>query len=175
MNNIKNKPVRFPCCMYEIGDANWAKSNPKVQKIKSYEKHVCLEDGRILHENYYEDEKTHGERVLVRCEKCGALLINQNARKHDSFDGVGSVDHYIPVVSGEAADLLNILMDEEEITSYFSSRLQRYKGNYLWRKGSNPDYNDPETLKFAIRNKYGYVNQELLEKLILEASGNDAE
>ncbi len=175
MNNMKDTPVRFPCCMYDIGEENWAKSNPKVRKIKSYGKQVCLGDGRVLHENYYENEKTHGERTLVRCEKCGALLINQNTwcDNDNDYERAGSVDHYVPVVSEEAADLLNILMDEEEITGYFSSRLQRYNGNYLWRRGSNPGYHDPETIKYAIRKKYGYVNQELLEKLILEAGQKD--
>ena len=142
----------FLCHIYGIPDGGEAREEFRGEFVKDYGEKLSLKDGRTLHWNYNWDD---GDRMLMRCKDCGALLIRQFSEYHsfsDSPDGYYS--DWIPVASEEEADLLNILWDAMELESYPYRHIRGNNFSFFWTKGEEPVPYDPENLRKQIREKY---------------------
>lgn len=163
---------RFLCHIYDMDEACEIRKSFRSKKIKEYGDCVRLPDGTKLHDNLDTRGYTapQGNRELVRCNKCGALLLIQNTCDPNIYEGFEFLHDWIPVASEEEANLLNILLTGPEFTEYPFCHIQA-TGYYgcSWTDGEEPSPNDPEKLKDRIREKYADVNREELEKLISEA------
>ena len=84
----------------------------------------------------------------------------------------------IPVASVEEADLLNILLNEKELSNFPVRHLKRDDLRILWTNQKVPALNDPEELKKRIRIKYQALSpehRELLEKKMAEAGKEEGD
>ena len=167
------RKVRFPCCVWDIRDTDRIYRNLDLVEIKSYGNKVTLRDGTLLHLDYEPDPDfldTGGEHSLLRCRRCGALLLQLYRYDHDMYDGICSSSVYIPVKAEAEADLLNILLDGPKGTGLAPARCLVNSGwNYSWTEGSEPVPSDPEALKAKIRENYPDADRELLEELLQSA------
>ncbi len=164
MSEMKRNKPRFPCHIYDIEDAKEAYVSFKGELVKEYGDDVALEDGKVLHDNYMWDD---GSRYLVRCRKCGGLLIMQTSEFHSFTDGPdGYYKDWIPAASVEEADLLNILLGAKEMEDVPCRHIRRNYGNIFWFRGKEPEAHDPEELIREIREKYKDADPDLLENLI---------
>ena len=159
----------FLCHIYDIPDALEVRKKFRSITVKKYGSSVCLPSGTKLHDNvegrYY--TAPYGDRELVRCRDCGALILVQNTCDPNIYDGFEYLHDLIPVASEEEADLLNILLTGREFTDYPFCRIKMVDYTACrWTDGEEPVPNDPEELKKRIREKYTGVNREQLEKLI---------
>ncbi len=167
MNKSKKKEARFPCHIYGMADAQEAYEGFGGELVKRYGDDVRLEDGTVLHDNYEWDD---GARILIRCGKCGGLLLQQTSQYHSFSDAPDG--HYvdrIPVASVKEADLLNILLGPGEMENVPCRHIRVNNRKVFWTRGGEPEPRDPEELIRQIREVYQGVNAELLEKLIQKA------
>ncbi len=166
MSESERNAPRFPCHIYDIADAKEAYGSFRGEQVKNYGDDVSLEDGTALHGNYMWDD---GRRTLMRCGKCGGLLIMQSSEYHSFSDRPdGYYSDWIPVASEEEADLLNILFDAMEMEDAPCRHIRRNNGDIFWTKGKEPEACDPEKLIRSIRKKYPNADPLLLENLIQE-------
>ena len=164
MSEIERKEPRFPCHIYDIEDANEAYDSFRGELVKEYGDDVSLDDGTVLHGNYMWDD---GSRSLVRCKKCGGLLIMQSSEYHSFSDSPdGYYKDWIPVASEEEADLLNILLGAMEMENVPCRHIRRNNGEVFWTNDKEPEPYDPEDLIRAIREKYSDADPEQLDNLI---------
>lgn len=164
MSEIERKEPRFPCHIYDIEDANEAYDSFRGELVKEYGDDVSLDDGTVLHGNYMWDD---GSRSLVRCKKCGGLLIMQSSEYHSFSDSPdGYYKDWIPVASEEEADLLNILLGAMEMENVPCRHIRRNNGEVFWTNDKEPEPCDPEDLIRAIREKYSDADPEQLDNLI---------
>lgn len=164
MSEIERKEPRFPCHIYDIEDANEAYDSFRGELVKEYGDDVSLDDGTVLHGNYMWDD---GSRSLVRCKKCGGLLIMQSSEYHSFSDSPdGYYKDWIPVASEEEADLLNILLGAMEMENVPCRHIRRNNGEVFWTNDKEPERYDPEDLIRAIREKYSDADPEQLDNLI---------
>lgn len=164
----KKEGTRYPCHIWEIGDAEEAKDAFEATAIRDYGEYTALEDGTELHCNYMWDD---GSRRLLRCDHCGGLVIRQRSEFHGGDDDADYLD-WIPVASVEEADLLNILWSPLELEDHPFRHLRANDYRYFWTKAEEPVPYDPEELKEKIRQKYSGLKpeqKEMLEKLIRNA------
>jgi len=171
----QRKRPGFLCHIYDMADAYGVKETFRCETVKEYGDSVCLPDGTKLHNNF--DDKNYtspeGERRLVRCNECGALLLIQDTCDPNIYDGFEYLHDWIPVQSEEEADLLNILLTGAEYKDYPYCHIQLIDYNDCrWTDGEEPVPNDPEVLKKKIRMKYADVNPDQLELLINGAGKN---
>lgn len=177
MSGGKKKEGRFPCHVWEIGDAEEAKKSIQGSMVRDYGEYTELDDGTVLHYNYMWDD---GNRYLLRCEECGGLVIVQNSEFHNFF---GDEDDYysdrIPVASVEEADLLNILWGSLDLEGYPYRSIRGNNFRYFWKdREEQPRPYDTEKLKQQIRENYAGLNpeqKELLENKIREAGKEETE
>lgn len=143
----------YPCHIFGIADAAKAYEEFQGEMVRDYGENVCRPDGSVLHWNYMWDD---GRRYLVRCKKCGGLLMMQDSEYHSMSDSPdGYYSDWLPVASEEEGDLLNILLDVMEFENYPCSHLRENNGSFFWTGGKGPRSNDPEDLKRKIRERYG--------------------
>ena len=165
--------TRYPCHIWEIADAKEAYDSFRGELIREYGEDVSLDDGKVLHWNYMWDD---GWRSLVRCRKCGGLLIMQSSEYHSFSDSPdGYYKDWIPAASEEEADLLNILLGAVEMENVSCRHIRGNNGDIFWKRGKEPGAYDPEELVRQIRKKYKDADPELLDKLIRDARGKAAD
>ena len=132
--------------------------------IKDYGEKTELPDGTVLHGNHGPYE---GGRQLVRCRDCGGLFLKQSTDYMDIYyDGPEMTRDWIPVASETEANLLNILLNDDEFENYPVRHLRSYNSTYLWAGEDEPKASDAEDLKVQIRKKYP---QKGIEELIQRA------
>ena len=168
----KKKGTRYPCHIWEIGDAEEAKKAFRVMRVSDLGSDVMLEDRTLLHINHDEQDDC-GSRELLRCRTCGGLILSQSSVDCWDPTDIDADDDYMPVSSPEEAGLLNILLDYGEFYQ-LPGRIFHTFNNSLprWRGTGDPVPNDPEELKEKIRQKYSGLKpeqKEMLEKLISKA------
>ena len=164
MSEFERNETRFPCHIYEIADAKEAYDSFRGELIKEYGDDVTLDDGTVLHGNYMWDD---GSRSLVRCKKCGGLLIMQSSEYHSFSDSPdGYYKDWIPVASEEEADLLNVLLGAMEMENVPCRHIRRNNGDVFWTGDKEPEAYDPDELVQAIKKAYPDVDPELLDNLI---------
>ncbi len=164
MSEFERNETRFPCHIYENADAKEAYDSFRGELIKEYGDDVTLDDGTVLHGNYMWDD---GSRSLVRCKKCGGLLIMQSSEYHSFSDSPdGYYKDWIPVASEEEADLLNILLGAMEMENVPCRHIRRNNGDVFWTGDKEPEVCDPDELVQKIKKAYPDADQELLENLI---------
>ncbi len=157
MKRSMNKTC-YPCHIFDMPDAEKGYCEFRGKIIQDYGDDVCLPDGTKLHENYTWDD---GSRRLLRCEKCGGLILVQTSEFHNMYDGPdGYYQDWIPAASAEEADLLNILLDVMELEDYPCRHLRRNNGQVFWTAGEEPKPKEPEELRKQIREKYPLVGVE---------------
>lgn len=167
MSKTEGKETCFPCHIYDIADAKEAYVSFRGERIKEYGDDVSLADGTVLHDNYMWDD---GGRSLVRCKKCGGLLIMQSSEYHSFSDSPdGYYTDWIPAASVKEANLLNILSDVAEMEDAPCRHIRRNNGEVFWTNDKEPEPCDPEDLIRAIREKYSDADPDLLDKLIRDA------
>ncbi len=167
MNRTEGNVPRYPCHIHDIEDAGEAHDALMLNRVRDLGDSVCLEDGTFLHRNYEWDD---GGRSLVRCEKCGGLLIWQSSVDHSFSDSPdGSCSDWIPAASTEEAKLLNILLNPGEMANLSCRHLRETNEEYMWLGDQEPESRDPEELIRAIREKYPDADPELLDRLIRDA------
>ena len=139
------------CHIYDIEDAEEAGHDLDTELIKNYGPSTTYR-GIELHKNCEDDE---GGRSLVRCRKCGALLLSQFSWLGDKE---AEPDEYacdwIPVWSEREADLLNIFMEEDDFLVFPFKHLSSYQGKYSWLEEDKPRPMDLPELCVAISMKY---------------------
>nr|MCR4876205.1 hypothetical protein [Clostridiales bacterium] len=164
MRETERKTPCYPCHIYEMADAKEAYESFEAERIKEYGDDVSLEDGTVLHQNYMWDD---GGRTLVRCKKCGGLLIVQSSLYESFSDSPdGRYTDWIPAASEEEADLLNILYGARDMEDFPCRHLRRNNHDLFWTDGREPEACDPEDLIRAIREEYSGADPEQMEKLI---------
>ena len=173
MSEIRKTEGRFPCHLYEIREAEEAYKAMDVTRVRDYGNRLTLEDGFVLHNNYpnYRDE---GGRYLTRCNVCGGLMLTQSSMEECPYSDDPDLYYRdsVPVASVEEADLLNILLNEKELSNFPVRHLKRDDLRILWTNQKAPAPNDPEELKKRIRIKYQALSpehREMLEKKMEEA------
>ena len=120
--------------------------------IKDYGEKTELPDGTVLHGNHGPYE---GGRQLVRCRDCGGLFLKQSTDYMDLYyDGPEMTRNWILVASETEANLLNILLNDDEFKNYPVRHLRSYNSTYLWAGEDEPKASDAEDLKVQIRKKY---------------------
>ena len=147
------------CHIYEIADAREAGKELETETVKGYGSSTVYH-GVELHSNH---ESEGGGRALVRCKKCGALLLTQHSwyeAMNPDFDG--SFSDWIPVWSEKEADLLNLFLDCRELPDYAFKHLRSNNDKYCWIGDDLPRPMDLTELTHAIALKY--------EKVILSGS-----
>ncbi len=163
---------RSLCCIYDMDDAHAVDQSFREVTVKEYGDSVCLSDGTKLHDNldgeYGNYTAPVGRRELVRCRKCGALLIHQHTCDPNIYDGFEFLDDWIPVASVQEADLLNILLSGQEFTAYSFRHFRQVNLHGRWSEGKEPCPNDPDDLIQMIMDKYTGVDPALLAELIRE-------
>lgn len=159
---------KYPCCMYEL-EPDRIYRNFHTREIRLYGNELTLADGTVLYRHQRQGVLDSGVKMLVRCRKCGALLLRTYDCEYDMYDGYYSWEHWYPVATEEEADLLNILMDGGETDLPPVRHCFRSGWTYGWTEGEDPRPNDPGVLKDLIRKKYNSVNRDLLEDLIRKA------
>ena len=175
MSEAKKKGGRFPCHVWEMKDAEEAKESLRGIMVRDYGEDTFLEDGTELHGNYVFDD---GNRYLLRCAKCGGLVLVQNSEYHSFSDEDDYYSDRIPVASVEEGDLLNILWGALELESYPYRNIRGNNFHYFWKPGEEPRPYDTDELKRAIRENYKGLKpkqKELLEKMIREAGKTEEE
>ena len=164
MSEFERNEARFPCHIYEIADAKEAYDSFRGELIKEYGDDVTLDDGTVLHWNYMWDD---GSRYLVRCKKCGGLLIMQSSEYHSFSDSPdGYYKDLIPAASVEEADLLNILLGTAEMENVPCRHIHGNNGDVFWPGDKEPEAYDPDELAQAIKKTYPDTDPELLDHLI---------
>jgi len=164
MSESERNEARFPCHIYEIADAVEAYASFRGELIKEYGDNVTLSDGTVLHWNYMWDD---GSRYLVRCKKCGGLLIMQSSEYHSFSDSPdGYYKDWIPAASVKEADLLNILLGAMEMENVPCRHIRRNNDDVFWTEGKEPEAYDPDELAQAIKKTYPDADPELLDHLI---------
>lgn len=164
MSESERNETSFPCHIYEIADAKEAYGSFRGELIKEYGDAVTLDDGTVLHDNYMWDD---GRRSLVRCKKCGGLLIMQSSEFHSFTDSPdGYYQDWIPVASEKEADLLNILLGAMEMEDVPCRHIHRNNGEVFWTGDKAPEAYDPDELVQAIRKAYQDADPERLDHLI---------
>lgn len=88
------------CCAFDMRDPNMAYRALDFEVVARFGECTRSEDGSILHWNYEWDE---GYRELVRCRRCGALLIHQHDERHGFGREDDCMDDWLPVESEEEA------------------------------------------------------------------------
>ena len=174
MNGTNKQDRRYLCHIYEMRDPYEVKKTFQGETVKEYGDCVRLPDGTKLHDNFDDEYYTAptGERYLVKCKECGALLLIQDTCDPNPFDGFEFLYDWLPVASEAEADLLNILLTGNEYKNYpFRHFRQIDYTRCMWTEGEDPRPNDPEELKEKIREKYNQANLDQLEKLM---QGNQA-
>ena len=142
------------CHIYNSPDIEQDVKDWDTESVKGYGEETRFPDGTIAHENYECDD---GGRGLVRCKKCGALLLVQYS-DYEAMDSDydGHYADWIPVWSEEEADLLNLYLDPKEFAEFPEKHLRKTNNRYCWIKGEIPAKRDLEQLKAAIREKYSF-------------------
>ena len=145
-------PAAHICHIYEIEDAKEAGKDFETEFVKSYGSSTEYQ-GVVIHSNH---ECEEGGRSLVRCKKCGALLLSQ----HSSFEAMdsdydGSFRDWLPVWSEEEAELLNIFLDAGEFANCSFRHLRSNNYRYYWVGEDQPRPMDLPELRIAIEMKYG--------------------
>ena len=164
MSKSERNESRFPCHVYEIADAKEAYDSFRGELIKEYGDDVTLDDGTVLHGNYRWDD---GGRSLVRCKKCGGLLIMQSSEYHSYSDSPdGYYKDLIPAASVAEADLLNILLGAAEMENVPCRHIRGNNGDVFWTGDKEPEAYDPDELVQAIKKAYPDADPELLDDLI---------
>lgn len=98
MDNIKL------CCIFSYSIAEEAAKNLDFEIVEKYGDTFYNADGSVKHYLHTWDD---GYRVLLRCKKCGSLLLKQNSEFH-SFGGDDSYyTDLFPVNSSEEALMYN--------------------------------------------------------------------
>ena len=142
----------YPCHIWSIEDAGKAYAEFQGELIRDYGDTVRLRDGRVLHWNHAWDE---GGRSLVRCAKCGGLILMQKSEYHNMYDGPdGYYRDWIPVATAEEGDLKNILLNEGELEFDPCRHLRGNNRTFFWTGGGEPKPDGPEDLKRQILMKY---------------------
>ncbi len=155
---MQDQTMKYPCHIFDIPDAQKAYEDFRGELVKDYGDCVCRQDGSVLHWNYTWDD---GGRRLVRCTKCGGLLLMQTSEYHDMFDGPdGYYKDWIPVSSEEEANLLNILLDVNELEDYPCRHFRGNNKNYFWTQEKEPCQWDLEELRKQILKKYQILTLE---------------
>ena len=152
------------CHIYDIADAAEAGKELRAEPVKSYGVSTCCR-GTELHGNH---ESEGGGRALVRCKKCGALLLSQHSwyeALNPDFDG--SFHDWIPVWSEQEADLMNIFLDATGLPDYHFRHLRSNNHKYFWVGSGQPRPMDLPELAKAIALKY--------EKELTASSEKDAQ
>jgi len=142
------------CHIYEISDAEEAGKDLETEPVKDYGSSTIYH-GVELHSNH---ESEGGGRSLVRCKKCGALLLAQ----HSWYEAMnpdldGSFYDWIPVWSEEEADLLNIFLDSSDLPEYAFRHLRSNNYQFCWIGEDQPRPMDLPELSNAIAMKYKNV------------------
>lgn len=88
------------CCAFDMKDPAMAYRALDVEVVARFGDRCKAEDGSVLHWNYEWDE---GYRELVRCCRCGALLIHQHDERHGFGREDDCMDDWLPVESEEEA------------------------------------------------------------------------
>ena len=150
------------CHIYKIADAGEAGNDLETEPVKGYGLSVFYH-GVELHSNH---ESEGGGRTLVRCKKCGALLLSQ----HSWYEAMnpdldGSFFDWIPVWSEKETDLLNIFLDSHELPGCLFRHLRSNNDKYCWIGVDRPRPMDLPELARAIVIKY--------EKALLSPSNED--
>lgn len=163
----------YPCHIYGIEDPKEADKMNDITRIKEYGSYLLLEDSFTPHLNY-PDCHEEGERILMRCNICGGLILRQFSKVECPYwDEPDEYYHdYVPVASVAEADLLNILWNGKELAEYPFRHLKRNDHSIIWTDGKKPEPYDPEELKKKIREKYAGLSpkhREMLEKMISQA------
>ncbi len=159
----------FVCHIFDIEDvweAHQAFSD-ECAYIKDYGEVFTLNDGTVLHNNYCD---FGGGRYLKRCKVCGGYMIHQSSIFEDGLGG--AYGDFIPVLSAEEGDLLNILLTGDELAVYPYHHFRGYYHEYYWEGEGKPGPYDPDELREEIRKKYSRLDPEQkkqLEVLIQEA------
>ena len=152
------------CHIFEFEDAKAAGKDLEMEPVKGYGASTYYK-GIELHSNH---EMEGGGRALVRCKKCGALLLSQ----HTWYESInpdldGSFYDWIPVWSEKEADLLNIFLDGHELPNHPFRHLRSNNGKYCWIGKEQPHPMDLPELSNAVAMKY--------EKEIMTPSEEDYE
>ena len=139
------------CHIYEIEDAGAAGEDLETEPLKDYGPMTSYQ-GVLLHSNH---ESEGGGRSLVRCKKCGALLLSQ----HSWYEAMnpeldGSFYDWLPVWSEDEADLLNIFLNAGEFADCAFRHLRSNNHKYCWVGDDQPRPMDLPELSQAIALKY---------------------
>lgn len=139
------------CHIYETEDAEQAGKDLETESVKGYGPSTFYR-GIELHSNH---ESEGGGRSLVRCKKCGALLLSQHSW-YEAMDPDldGSFNDWIPVWSEEEADLLNYFLDSRDLPGYPFRHLRSNNHKYCWVGDEKPRPMDLRELANAVAMKY---------------------
>ncbi len=142
------------CHIYQIGNPQEAGNGLDYEGIKGYGDETYIGSHRV-HVNH---EMEDGWRGLVRCKKCGALLLVQ----HSSYEAMdsdydGSFYDWIPVWSEREADLLNLYLDADELANSQTRHLRKNNRQYFWMGDEEPKPKDLDELQKLIDEKYADV------------------
>ena len=147
MNEIKNDTSCFLCHIYEIDEAMEAGRDLEIAVVKDYSSERLAVDKDKLHRHLnilY--AAPVAERELVRCRKCGALMIYQSICDPNIYDGFEYLDDWIPACSEEEADRLNSQLDTVDLSTYPVRHLRRMDFKvYKWTGGEKPRTKNDET------------------------------
>ncbi len=115
------------CCIcFEMEDAAQALEHMQCERVQSYG------DEAYGHFLYTWDD---GERILVRCKRCGGYILIQKSEYHGFSDDDSYYTDYFPVDSPEEADELNRKYDGFAIETNFPKRyLMRTNGELSWSR-----------------------------------------
>lgn len=152
-DNKFNPSIKYPCHVFFTSEVEDVKKTFEDEVIKDYGPSVKLKNGTKLHDNFHLFNGETGGRSLVRCKRCGAMLLKQITHDWDIYDGPNHCYDWIPVASEEEADLLNVLLDGEEFENY-CRHLRKYNFTYLWTTGESPKIYAIEELKMKVMEKY---------------------
>jgi tetratricopeptide (TPR) repeat protein len=111
------------CCIFSFPDADAAARNFDFEIVESYGDAYRDCHGKVVHYLHTWDD---GDRTLIRCRKCGALLLRQDSEIHDM--SYGNDSYYTRLVPVESRD--EALAYNKKYSGYALEN--EYKGVEMW-------------------------------------------
>jgi len=171
---MQPKENRYPCHIYDIIDGNEAGRDLEETLVKEYDTGTLqIETDKLFRclNIFYVAPMV--DRKLVRCRKCGALLMHQCICDPNIYEGFEYLDDWIPVRSEEEADQLNNLLAATDLSIYPIRHLQAEGRARNWTEGEDPGQYAPKELQGKILKRYQELEAKC--KQMRESTNNQTE